>query len=216
MAHGENASGSPDRLDRAALDRAMMTRCIQLSSMAIGRGEFPFAALICQGDDIVVETTNEVARAADVTRHAELVAISAAQRVLGRKDLSDCTLYSTVEPCPMCAFPLRETRIGRVLYAISSPIMGGYSKWNVLRDPDLSRVMPEAFGPAPEVVAGLLRREAEAVWWTWNPLIWAIIKHRGCFGREPAASVPLRLPAQGEAGGLLGRLLRLRHSHRAG
>jgi tRNA(adenine34) deaminase len=62
--------------------------------------------------------------------------------------------------------------------------MGGLSKWNVLRDNELSRMMPEAFGPAPEVVVGLMQREAEKIWWRWNPLIWAVIKHRGCFGRR--------------------------------
>ena len=88
-------------------------------------------------------------------RHAEILAISEAQRVLGRSDLSDCTIYSNVEPCPMCSFPIRETRIGRVVYAISSPMMGGFSKWNVLGDNEISNVMPQVFGDAPEVAAGL-------------------------------------------------------------
>jgi tRNA(adenine34) deaminase len=81
----------------------------------------------------------------------------------------------------MCCFAARELRVGRVVYALASPVMGGLSKWNVLRDPDLSRVIPEVFGPAPEVVAGLLADEATAVWWNWNPLIWTVVKRRGCF-----------------------------------
>src|SRR2546430_17582064 len=98
-----------------------------------------------------------------------------AQKVLGTKDLSGCTLYTTVEPCAMCSFPIRETRISRVVYAIGSPLMGGDSKWDVLGDTDMSREMPEAFGEAPEVVRGLMRREAANVWRELNPLIRGLV-----------------------------------------
>ena len=53
----------------------------------------------------------------------------------------------------MCSFPIREARISRVVFAIKSPIMGGFSRWNVLRDAELSNTMPEAFAEPPEVVA---------------------------------------------------------------
>ncbi len=109
----------------------------------------------------------------------------------------------------MCSFPIRETRISRVVFAIRSPMMGGFSKWNVLRDSELSKVMPEAFGPVPEVIAGLSRREAEKVWRSWNPLIWSVIKHRGCF----AETAPLHLHAIPQRPGLLRRLLMPRHNH---
>ena len=130
------------------------------------------------------EATNRVVQDGDVTQHAEILAISEAQRVLGRSDLSDCTIYSSVEPCPMCAFPIRETRIGRVVYAISSPMMGGFSKWNVLGDNEISNVMPEVFGDVPEVSAGLLYREAAAVWRKWNPMFWLGIRFRGCLAES--------------------------------
>jgi tRNA(adenine34) deaminase len=183
-------------VDQAEIDDAMMRRCIALSAEATRHGEFPFASVVARRADVVAESTNMVARNRDVCQHAELLAISKAQRILGSKDLSGCTLYSNIEPCVMCAFPIRETRISRVVFAVSSPLMGGFSRWNVLRDADLSAVMPEAFGPVPETVAGLLRAEAEKVWWRWNPVIWAVIRHRGCFGaahhrHEPM--VPVRL-----------------------
>jgi len=200
-------------LDQTALDAAMMQRCIRHSAVATTRGEFPFAALVCLGGEVVVETTNQVKQLGDVTRHAELVAVSEAQKALGRKDLSGCTLYSNVEPCPMCSFPIRETRISRVVFAISSPMMGGLSKWNVLRDRELSQAMPEAFGPVPEVIVGLARREAEQVWRRWNPLIWAVIRRRGCFGPEQlAAPDPQRFDAIPERFGLLRRLFLPRHN----
>jgi tRNA(adenine34) deaminase len=199
-------------LDQAAIDTAMMERCIRLSAIAAQGGEFPFASLISIGGKVVVEITNEVAKSGDVTRHAELMAVSEAQKILGRKDLSDCSIYSNVEPCVMCSFPIRETRISRVVFAISSPMMGGVSKWNVLRDNDLSRKMPEAFGPVPEVVVNFMRREAEKIWWKWNPIIWAVIKRRGCFGAHAASSACEHLEAV-PAKGLMSRLWTMRHNH---
>ena len=172
----------------------------------------PFASLICRDTEILVEATNQVSRADDITRHAEMVAISKAQHGFGHKDLSDCTLYSTVEPCAMCAFAARETRIGRIVFAIKSPMMGGVSKWNVLRDTELSNAMPEVFGPVPEVVAGLMREEAERVWHSWNPLIWAVIKHRGYLGGHGADVGFTTLHAIPERHGFLRRLFAF-HNH---
>lgn len=199
-----------DTMDQSATDRAMMQRCIQLSATATEHGEFPFACVICDGDRVIAEATNRVRREGDVTRHAELVAISDAQKALGRKNLTGCTLYSNVEPCPMCSFPIRETRMKRVVYAIGSPMMGGVSKWNILRDTEISKVMPEAFGPVPEVVAGLMGREAEQVWRKWRPIVWAIIKRRGCFA--PAAETFDRMQAIPQPRGWLRSLLMLHNS----
>ena len=58
--------------------------------------------------------------------------LQAVQKVLGRGNLRNCTLYTIVEPCPMCSFAIREARIGRVVFALKSPLMGGSSRWNVL------------------------------------------------------------------------------------
>src|SRR5262249_9176148 len=109
-------------MDQSEIDLKMMRRCIELSATAIKEGEFPFSSLIAEGDKIIVEVTNRVRRNADVTQHAELLAVSEAQKALGRKDLRTCTIYSNVEPCVMCSFPIRETRIGRVVFAIASPM----------------------------------------------------------------------------------------------
>jgi tRNA(adenine34) deaminase len=171
-----------DQATTEAVDVRMMRRCIELSRVAGKSGELPFAAVICRDGVVIAETTNHVARDGDVTRHAEIVAISQAQRAMADTNLQGCTLYTTVEPCPMCSFPIRETRISRVVYAISSPVMGGVSRWNVLGDPDLSTRMPEAFGPPPEVVVGILSKEAASVWRKWNPIVWGIIRLRGLFG----------------------------------
>lgn len=175
-----------------------MGRCIALSATGVDRGELPFAGLVCRGEEVIAEAMNEVAQRSDVTRHAELVAISKSQKVLGKKDLSDCTLYTTVEPCAMCAFAVRETGIRRVVFAIRSPMMGGLSRWNILRDSELSSAMPEVFGSVPEVAAGFMGEEAAKVWHKWNPLVWALIKHRRLLdgdnltGQELLSAIPPR------------------------
>jgi tRNA(adenine34) deaminase len=170
-----------DQFGGDVTDLKMMRRCIELSRTAVKAGERPFAAMICRDGAIIAEATNQVARESDVTRHAEIIAISKAQRAIATTNLSGCTLYATVEPCPMCAFPIRETRISRVVFAISSPLMGGASRWDVLGDVGLSKRMPEAFGPPPAVVAGVLHKEAASVWRRWNPIAWGIIRLRGVF-----------------------------------
>jgi len=178
-----------------AIDLEMMARCIALSQQAVAEGEYPFACVIAKGREVIVETTNRVARDRDVTHHAELLAVSEAQRKLGGKKLKGCTLYTTVEPCPMCSFPMREARISRVVWSIRSPQMGGHTRWNVLSDPVLSGSMPEMFGRAPQIVSGLLQKEAEKVWWRMNPLVWGVIRLRGIFGgKDTAGAAAAALP----------------------
>jgi len=171
-------------------DLQMMERCLELAQYGAKKGELPFGAVIVSRGHVIAEATNCVSSESDVTRHAELLALSKAQKVLKRKRLQDCTLYSIVEPCPMCSFPAREARIGRVAFALSSPVMGGYSKWDVLKDDDLSNKLPEVFGQPPEIVSGLLSAQAEQVWRQWNPLVWRFMKRRGCIGS--AADLPER------------------------
>ncbi len=199
----------------SAADIAMMRRCIHLAATSTQLGELPFAALICKDGDVIVESTNRVVESADITHHAELAAISEAQKILGRADLSGCTLYSIVEPCAMCSFAVRETSIGRVVFSISSPIMGGLSKWNVLRDVELSHALPEVFGPVPEVIVGLLRQEAEKVWQAWNPVFWAVIKSRGYLGGAAGTSGAERLDAIPESRSFLRRLFALHKNNSA-
>jgi tRNA(adenine34) deaminase len=167
-----------------SIDLSMLRRCIELSRVAAAQGEMPFAAIICSDDGRVVsETPNRVSAENDLTRHAELVAVSAAQRALGRKRLHGHTIYSNVEPCVMCSFAIREAGIGRVVYSIKSPEMGGHSRWNVLADPRLSTRMPIFFQGPPEIVPGVLTEEAEKAWSDWNPLVWTLIRMRGIFGQ---------------------------------
>src|SRR6516225_6119314 len=132
---------SRGNLGAAPIDLKMIRRCIELSRMSVRNGELPFGAIIARDDEVVVEAINRVAADNDGARHAEMVAMSEAQRQLGRFRLRGCTLYTNVEPCPMCCWMVREHGIKRVVYSIKSPAMGGYSAFNVLGDTRLSRTM---------------------------------------------------------------------------
>jgi tRNA(adenine34) deaminase len=164
---------------REITDEAMMVRCIELSRIAVGKGEYPFGTVIAGEGKIVAEAINRTVRQSDVTRHAEIIALTQAQKTLSREQLRHCTLYTNVEPCAMCSYCIREAWVGRVVYALGSPVMGGLSKWNILRDDDISGRMPQIFGAVPEIVSGIRLQEAQQAWRDWSPLAWHMIKLRG-------------------------------------
>jgi tRNA(adenine34) deaminase len=171
---------------QSATDKAMMARCIELSRIAVTKGEYPFGTVIALDGQIVAEAINRTVREDDVTRHAEVIALSEAQEAVGRERLAHSTLYSNVEPCAMCSYCIREAQVGRVAYALRSPVMGGLTKWNILRDDGMSDRLPQIFGAVPEVVSGILLHEAQQAWRDWNPLAWQMIKLRGLL-TEPHA-----------------------------
>jgi tRNA(adenine34) deaminase len=149
-----------------AIDRAMMARCIELSKIGSTAGELPFGSLVARGGRIVAEATNEVERFTDESRHAEIVAIARARQLLSDREVSECTLYSTVEPCPMCSFCIRAAGIGRVVFALGSPRLGGLSRWNILGDDRF----PLLFGPVPDLVPGFLADDAHEAWIGLRPV----------------------------------------------
>jgi tRNA(adenine34) deaminase len=173
-----------DRISFQQHDRRMMARAIALSKVSGAVGEYPYRVLICLAGEVVAESINRVKHDADVTRHAEVVAISAAQKALGSTSLDDCVIYSSSEPCVYCSYAIRESRIGRVVYGLHSPHMGGLSRWNVLKDERLSRTMPEVFAPPPAVVAGFMADEADRALLESNLLVWMAMKRRGLFVTE--------------------------------
>jgi tRNA(adenine34) deaminase len=176
-------------------DKAMMARCIALSRIAVTKGEYPFGSVIALDGQIVAEAINRTVREADVTRHAEVIALSQAQKSIGREKLRRYTLYTNIEPCAMCSYCIREAWVGRVVYALASPVMGGLSKWNILRDDGLSGRMPQVFGAVPEVVSGVFMHEAQQAWRDWNPFAWEMIKLRGLL-TEPCGQTESHIHGQ--------------------
>src|SRR5437764_10518965 len=171
------------------VDRDMMQRCIALAVRSGREGEYPYGVVICRDGQVIAESINRVAHERDVTRHAEVVAISAAQKALGTVSLDECMIYVSAEPCAYCCYAIRESRIGRVVYGLRSPHMGGVSKWPVLPDEDLSNAMPEVFASPPELIAGFMAAEAEDALLKWNPVSGGVMTLRGLFVKGPVETI---------------------------
>ncbi len=167
------------KIDAQIADEYMMRHCFALAAKSADQSEYPYAAVVVRDGEIVAETTNKVAQDRDVTRHAEMVAICMAQEALGSTDLSDCTIYANMEPCVFCSYAIRESRIGKVVFAMRSPVMGGASRWNVLGDRVLSDTMPEVFAPPPVLLAEFLHEEGDAALRRSAPLVWSFMQARG-------------------------------------
>jgi tRNA(adenine34) deaminase len=136
-----------------------MRRCLELGRVALEAGETPVGALALRGDIILGEGREETRSLLDPSAHAEVQAIRAACRTLGSTDLSGCTLYTTVEPCVLCAYVIRRTGIIRVVYGIPAGQAGGVtSRYAILADAELAR-WP---GP-PEIISGVLAEECSAL-----------------------------------------------------
>ena len=130
-------------------DKHFMQRCIELSKLSLDQGDAPFSSLITRDNELIAEGIN--AANTKVSEHAEITALHNAHQVIGSSDLSGCTLYTSCEPCPMCSFMIREYKISRVVFALPSLYMGGYSKWKILQDTDLTK-FNLFFGKPPEVI----------------------------------------------------------------
>ncbi|MDB4107792.1 nucleoside deaminase [Bacteroidia bacterium] len=151
-------------------DIAFIKRCIELSQISIDSGDAPFGSLITRNGILVAEGTNDVNT--KISEHAEVTALHNAHQVLGTSNLSDCTLYSNCEPCPMCSFMIREYKVKRVVYAMQSKYMGGFSKWPILQDIELTEIQP-FFGSPPIVEGGILEKEAHEV--MRGTIFWQIV-----------------------------------------
>ena len=82
-------------------DEQMITRAIKLAQESFEAGDSPFGCVVAKGKKIIMETKNRMKLDDDITAHAEIRAIRQMQKKLGTSDLSDYTLYSNFEPCPM-------------------------------------------------------------------------------------------------------------------
>jgi tRNA(adenine34) deaminase len=110
--------------DQTSTDLAMMRRALLAARSAAEKGEVPVGAVVARGAEVLAVAANERETTKDPTAHAELLAIRQAARTLGGWRLSGCTLYSTLEPCPMCAGAAHAARIGRLVYATPDPKAG--------------------------------------------------------------------------------------------
>ncbi|MFJ2982344.1 MULTISPECIES: nucleoside deaminase [unclassified Pseudomonas] len=110
-----------------AQDLDLLRQSIRLSEQARERGRHPFAAIVADASGRVIASAgnNSMPPEGDPTQHAELVAAALAAKVLPPQALAECTLYTSAEPCCMCAGAVYWTGIGRVVYALSEHTLLG-------------------------------------------------------------------------------------------
>lgn len=153
-------------------DQYFMRRCIELANASGKAGDLPFGSIVVLGGEILGEGSNLLQQTKQIDRHAERIALLQAQERLQSRVLKGCTVYTTVEPCPMCSFPIRELHISRVVSGLRSPVMGGYTRFGVLQDTGISDKVLGYFGVPPEIVEGVLRDECMESWKVWAPEVW--------------------------------------------
>src|SRR5213594_2608282 len=120
-------------------DHYFMGEALRQAARACAAEEVPIGAVIVLEGRIIARAFNQVELLKDATAHAEMLALTQAEQKVGDWRLTDCTLYVTKEPCPMCAGAMVHTRIARVVYGASDPKAGAAgSALNLLQFPTLN------------------------------------------------------------------------------
>ena len=132
-------------------DEKFMQEALREARLALAEGEIPIGAVVVWKGRIIGRGHNQTERLRDTTAHAEMIAITAGAEAMGGKYLSDCTLYVTVEPCPMCAGALAWSQVGRVVYGAPDPRRG------------FSLFTPSLLHPRTEAVGGILQESCSAL-----------------------------------------------------
>ena len=135
-------------------DEYYMGLALAEARAAADEGEIPIGAVVVADGVILGRGHNQTERLADVTAHAEMLAISAAAQALGGKYLVRCTLYVTVEPCPMCAGAIGWSQISRIVYGAADE-KRGYSS--------ITREGRTPFHPKALVTGGVRADECRAL-----------------------------------------------------
>lgn len=128
-----------------------MKQALLEAEKAFDEDEIPVGAVIVSNQRIIAKGYNQVEKLQDVTAHAEMLAITAAQNYLGSHYLNDCRLFVTLEPCVMCAGALFWSQIGEVIIGANDPERG------------FSRISPPVLHPKTTIVQGVLAHESESL-----------------------------------------------------
>ena len=128
-------------------DEKYMREALLEAEYAASEDEVPVGAVIVFRGRVISRGHNMTQRLNDPTAHAEMIAITSAFEAIGGKYLNDCTLYVTVEPCPMCAGALAWAQIGKVVYGAIDPKRG------------FSLFSPSLLHPKTRVTGGVLAEE---------------------------------------------------------
>ena len=132
-------------------DERFMNMALDEARAALAQDEIPIGAVVVADGMVIGRGHNLTETLHDVTAHAEMQAITAAEVYLGGKYLNRCTLYVTVEPCVMCAGAIAWSQLGRLVFGAKDEKRG------------YQRYAPEALHPKTAVVSGVLEEECAAV-----------------------------------------------------
>lgn len=136
--------------------RRFMAIALKEAMAALRQDEVPVGAVIVKNGSVIAKAHNQVEMLQDPTAHAEILAIGAAANHLGNRRIEGCTLYVTLEPCPMCAGALVLSRIDRVVFGSYDPKMGACSTlYNIVQDDRLNHRI--------EVIAGVMDTESSSL-----------------------------------------------------
>lgn len=131
-----------------------MEMALEEAKIAFNKNEVPVGAVIVKDNQVIARAHNLREKNINITAHAEILAIEIASKNLGTWNLSACTLYVTVEPCPMCAGAIIQSQIKEVIFACPEPNSGSFG--TVI---DLSTL----YNHKPDIQSGLLANESEAL-----------------------------------------------------
>ena len=146
-------------------DEKFMRLAIKAARKGIAAGQTPFGACVVKDGRRISTAYNRVWENTDITAHAEILAIRDACAKLGTIDLSNCVLYSTCEPCPMCFSACHWARISKIVYGagIADARIFGFSELEIS-----NAHMKQASGSAIEIVGGLLKDKCLALFAEWS------------------------------------------------
>ena len=152
--------------DRSRRDEELLRRCFEVARRAMANGNHPFGAILAdEAGNVLIETENGYMPAHDRTAHAERLLASQACRTMQATVLRNATLYSSAEPCAMCAGAIYWAGIGRVVYGLSERRLRALTG-NHPENPTLDLPCRDVFKSgqrATEIVGPLLEDEAEAL-----------------------------------------------------
>lgn len=157
---GSAHNGSLDTSgDAMGAHRRWMKRALQEAEEAFEAGEVPVGAVVVRDERLLGRGRNRVEALGDPTAHAELLAVTAACDTLGSKFLEDCTIYVTLEPCPMCAGALVWARLERLVFGAFDEKAGSCSTlYNIPRDDRLNHRVEIVSGIEEDECADLMSR----------------------------------------------------------
>ena len=141
-----------------------MKMALEEAQLAVREEEVPIGAVIVHGDRVIARAHNQREQLHDPTAHAEMIAITQAAEALGSWRLDDCTLYVTLEPCPMCAGAILQARIPKVVYGAADPKAGAVQTlYRLLDDSRLNHrcliVSGVLQGPCGEILTRLFQQQ---------------------------------------------------------